>query len=154
MELNDFQYNWYLHFEEENEKSYFGLSFDPLLEAKNYSPETICEYVIQARKALKRSKPPTSAEDELHWLLFTTYVVTYFYIQVSFAFYEESPSFCPRADISTCSSTSAASIMMHIIRGCVFFIPVTLFFGVPLIEWLKDRISSSESIMKKLRAYL
>ena len=53
MELNDFQYNWYLHFEEENEKSIVGLPFDPYFEAHKYDSETILNYVPQTRRTSK-----------------------------------------------------------------------------------------------------
>ena len=53
MKLNDFQYNWYLHFEEENEKSIIGLPFDPYFEAHKYDSETILDYVPKARRTSK-----------------------------------------------------------------------------------------------------
>ena len=53
MKLNDFQYNWYLHFEEENEKSIVGLPFDPYFEAHKYDSETILDYVPKARRKSK-----------------------------------------------------------------------------------------------------
>ena len=151
MKLNDFQYNWYLHFEEENEKSYFGLRFDPLLEAKNYSPETIPEYVRMSRKSLKRSKIPGDVDAELGWMCVTAYILIYFYINISLAFYEDAPSlFCPREDKSSCSSTSVASLMMYVWRGVVFFIPanaVVLATVVPIFNALS-------AITKKLHAIL
>lgn len=49
MELNDFQYNWYLHFEEENEKSIVGLPFDPYFEAGKFDEEEVLKFVQKAR---------------------------------------------------------------------------------------------------------
>lgn len=49
MELNDFQYNWYLHFEEENEKSIVGLPFDPYFEAEKFDEEEVLKFVQKAR---------------------------------------------------------------------------------------------------------
>lgn len=48
--LNDFQFKWYMCFEEEYKKSIFGLSFDPYFEASKYSTETILDYVPQAKR--------------------------------------------------------------------------------------------------------
>jgi hypothetical protein len=48
--LNDFQYKWYLYFEDEYEKSIFGLSFDPYFELEKYETETIPDYVNLYRK--------------------------------------------------------------------------------------------------------
>ena len=49
MELNDFQYNWYLRFEEENEKSIVGLPFDPYFEAHKFDEESVLKFVERAR---------------------------------------------------------------------------------------------------------
>lgn len=49
MKLNDFQYNWYLHFEEENEKSIIGLPFDPYFEADKFDEEEVLKFVRQSR---------------------------------------------------------------------------------------------------------
>ena len=49
MKLNDFQYNWYLHFEEENEKSIIGLPFDPYFEAHKFNEEEVLKFVSQSR---------------------------------------------------------------------------------------------------------
>jgi hypothetical protein len=129
MELNDFQYNWYLHFEEENEKSYFGLSFDPLLEAKNYSPETIPDYVRMTRRTLKRSKIPVDVDIELLWACVVAYPLTYFYVW--FSIYP--------------------SIEM-IPVGLAMLWQTTVLLGMYGIEFIQSSLTSFNEITKKLHA--